>query len=111
MAFETKVTSPAHDGAVASQDHGNNGNHNSDVEKAPSYNDGSDTNKPDMEPQIGVGGRGHTQRQLKNYHITLIGFCSGIGTGLFSAQGRHTPRLARAASSSRISLSAACCGV
>ncbi|KAI6383096.1 hypothetical protein MCOR25_000284 [Pyricularia grisea] len=87
MAVETKVASPAHDGAVANQDYGNNENHNSDIEKAPSYNNGSDPNKPDMEPQIGVGGRGHTQRRLKNHHVTLIGFCSGIGTGLFIGTG------------------------
>ncbi|KAK6430753.1 hypothetical protein LTR95_013087 [Oleoguttula sp. CCFEE 5521] len=33
------------------------------------------------------GGHGHTQRRLKNYQLTWIGFCSGIGTGLFVGTG------------------------
>lgn len=39
------------------------------------------------EPQLNVGGQGATQRRLKNYQITMIGFCSGIGTGLFIGSG------------------------
>lgn len=33
------------------------------------------------------GGHGHTQRRLRNYQVTMIGFCSGIGTGLFIGTG------------------------
>lgn len=33
------------------------------------------------------GGHGPTQRRLQNYHISMIGFCSGIGTGLFVGTG------------------------
>ncbi|KAF2717105.1 hypothetical protein K431DRAFT_277631 [Polychaeton citri CBS 116435] len=33
------------------------------------------------------GGHGHTQRHLRNYQVTMIGFCSGIGTGLFIGTG------------------------
>ncbi|KAF2152262.1 putative amino acid permease [Myriangium duriaei CBS 260.36] len=39
------------------------------------------------EPQLNVGGHGATQRRLRNYQITMIGFCSGIGTGLFIGTG------------------------
>lgn len=38
-------------------------------------------------PQLNVGGHGATQRRLRDYHITMIGFCSGIGTGLFIGTG------------------------
>lgn len=41
--------------------------------------------KGDME--LNVGGRGATQRRLRNYQVTMIGFCSGIGTGLFVGTG------------------------
>ena len=37
--------------------------------------------------QIGVGGYGKTKRGLRNYQVTMIGFCSGIGTGLFIGTG------------------------
>lgn len=40
-----------------------------------------------VEPQLNVGGHGATQRHLQNYHVTMIGFCSGIGTGLFIGTG------------------------
>lgn len=44
--------------------------------------------KPDVEPpQLGVGGQGATQRRLRDYQVTMIGFCSGIGTGLFIGTG------------------------
>jgi amino acid permease len=33
------------------------------------------------------GGHGHTQRRLRNYQVTMMGFCSGIGTGLFIGTG------------------------
>jgi len=36
--------------------------------------------------QVG-GGHGHTQRRLRNYQVTMMGFCSGIGTGLFIGTG------------------------
>lgn len=39
------------------------------------------------EPQLNVGGHGATQRHLRNYQVTMIGFCSGIGTGLFVGSG------------------------
>jgi yeast amino acid transporter len=39
------------------------------------------------EPELGVGGHGPTQRRLRQYQITMIGFCSGIGTGLFIGTG------------------------
>ncbi|KAF7591433.1 hypothetical protein BBP40_001594 [Aspergillus hancockii] len=42
---------------------------------------------PKEELQLNVGGRGATQRRLRNYHVTMIGFCSGIGTGLFVGTG------------------------
>ncbi|KAJ5619167.1 hypothetical protein N7510_003151 [Penicillium lagena] len=39
------------------------------------------------EIHFNVGGRGATQRRLRNYQVTMIGFCSGIGTGLFVGTG------------------------
>ncbi|KAJ5664993.1 uncharacterized protein N7477_007441 [Penicillium maclennaniae] len=39
------------------------------------------------EMELNVGGRGATQRRLRNYQVTMIGFCSGIGTGLFIGTG------------------------
>ena len=41
----------------------------------------------DDQPQLNVGGVGGTQRHLRNYQVTMIGFCSGIGTGLFVGSG------------------------
>lgn len=43
--------------------------------------------QPKDEMQLNVGGRGATQRRLRNYQVTMIGFCSGIGTGLFIGTG------------------------
>lgn len=37
--------------------------------------------------ELNVGGRGATQRALRNYQVTMIGFCGGIGTGLFVGTG------------------------
>lgn len=37
--------------------------------------------------QDNVGGRASTQRRLRHYQVMMIGFCSGIGTGLFIAMG------------------------
>lgn len=48
---------------------------------APVY----DTSK--LEPELNVGGQGATQRRLRDYQVTMIGFCSGIGTGLFVGTG------------------------
>jgi amino acid transporter len=42
---------------------------------------------PKEDLQLNVGGRGATQRRLRNYQVTMIGFCSGIGTGLFIGTG------------------------
>lgn len=42
---------------------------------------------PKEELELHVGGRGATQRRLRNYQVTMIGFCSGIGTGLFVGTG------------------------
>ena len=42
---------------------------------------------PKSEFELGVGGRAPLQRRLRNYHVTMIGFCSGIGTGLFVGTG------------------------
>lgn len=39
------------------------------------------------ELELNVGGRGATQRRLKNYQVSMIGFCGGIGTGLFVGTG------------------------
>ncbi|ROV90493.1 hypothetical protein VMCG_09837 [Cytospora schulzeri] len=47
----------------------------------------SDTKPGIHEPQLNVGGHANVQRQLKSFHITMIGFCSGIGTGLFIGTG------------------------
>ncbi|KAJ5376583.1 amino acid permease/ SLC12A domain-containing protein, partial [Penicillium cosmopolitanum] len=39
------------------------------------------------ELQLNIGGRGATHRRLHNYQVTMIGFCGGIGTGLFIGTG------------------------
>lgn len=48
--------------------------------------DAFDSNPKD-ELELNLGGRGATQRRLRNYQVTMIGFCSGIGTGLFVGTG------------------------
>lgn len=62
-----------------------------DIEKDAVHTDQgfmSDT-KPDLtQPQLNVGGHANVQRQLRSFHITMIGFCSGIGTGLFIGAGQ-----------------------
>ena len=45
------------------------------------------THDIDDQPLLNVGGHGGTQRHLRNYQVTMIGFCSGIGTGLFVGSG------------------------
>jgi hypothetical protein len=57
------------------------------VERTPSFDKHVPDNKPILEPQLNVGGHGLTQRHLRNYHVTMIGLCSGIGTGLFIGTG------------------------
>jgi amino acid transporter len=57
-----------------------------DIESLPNSQHDSD-HKPILPPQLNVGGHGATQRHLRNYHVTMIGFCSGIGTGLFIGTG------------------------
>jgi hypothetical protein len=58
-----------------------------DLESPPrSEHEGLD-DEPILEPQLNVGGHGATQRRLRNYHVTMIGLCSGIGTGLFIGTG------------------------
>lgn len=62
--------------------------HDQDIEYAArSDHFAPDDNKPILEPQLNVGGHGATQRRLQDYHVTMIGFCSGIGTGLFIGTG------------------------
>jgi amino acid transporter len=61
--------------------------HVRDIESSPHIDQDDSDNKPIIEPQLNVGGHGATQRRLKNYHVTMIGFCSGIGTGLFIGTG------------------------
>lgn len=58
-----------------------------DVESVPGHDQHTPDNKPILEPQLNVGGHGATQRRLRDYHVTMIGFCSGIGTGLFIGTG------------------------
>jgi len=63
-------------------------NHFTDIrpDAKPEEYDAHDANlKGEME--LNVGGRGATQRRLRNYQVTMIGFCSGIGTGLFVGTG------------------------
>ncbi|KAI1856619.1 hypothetical protein JX265_011578 [Neoarthrinium moseri] len=56
----------------------------SDIEKNPSL---TADEKSDLAPQLNIGGHGATQRRLKDYQVTMIGICSGIGTGLFIGTG------------------------
>lgn len=53
----------------------------------PAYNAESSSEQSLHEPQLNVGGHGGTQRRLRDYQVTMIGFCSGIGTGLFIGTG------------------------
>ncbi|KAH7050039.1 amino acid transporter [Macrophomina phaseolina] len=57
-----------------------------DVEKTP-FDQFQGKEASIQEPQINVGGHAGTQRRLRNYQVTMIGFCSGIGTGLFIGTG------------------------
>ncbi|KAI3542266.1 amino acid permease [Colletotrichum filicis] len=60
-----------------------------DIEKsgAEDHHDHHDDKAAILEPQLNVGGHGRTQRRLRDYQVTMIGFCSGIGTGLFIGTG------------------------
>lgn len=58
-----------------------------DIEYAAQPDPYSPDDKPILEPVLNVGGHGATQRRLQDYHVTMIGFCSGIGTGLFIGTG------------------------
>lgn len=62
----------------------------SDSDNAPTYVKSHDHKVSSLHedgPQLNVGGHGGTQRRLRNYQVTMIGFCSGIGTGLFIGSG------------------------
>jgi hypothetical protein len=63
--------------------------HDDAIETAPpvdaSY--GHTHESDDEKPVLSNGGEGPTQRRLKGYHITWIGLCGGIGTGLFIGAG------------------------
>lgn len=58
-----------------------------DIEKSPSLPIDLDQHEKSQQPQLNVGGHGSTQRRLRGYQITMIGICSGIGTGLFVGTG------------------------
>ncbi|KAF2025732.1 amino acid permease-like protein [Setomelanomma holmii] len=58
-----------------------------DIESSPVSEQHDPDDKPMLAPQLNVGKHGATQRRLHNYHVTMIGFCSGIGTGLFIGTG------------------------
>jgi amino acid transporter len=58
------------------------------IESAPAaVAHGAAHDTDDEKPVLNKGGHGTTQRRLKDYHITWIGLCSGIGTGLFIGTG------------------------
>lgn len=58
------------------------------IESAPAaVAHGAQHDTDDEKPVLNKGGHGTTQRRLKDYHITWIGLCSGIGTGLFIGTG------------------------
>lgn len=56
---------------------------NKDSDLELQHNKDSDTDSI----RLGTGGHGKTKRGLRNYQVTMIGFCSGIGTGLFIGTG------------------------
>ncbi|KZF20858.1 putative amino acid permease [Xylona heveae TC161] len=53
----------------------------------PSGGDATQTYTDKDELQLNHGGQGATQRRLRNYQVTMIGICSGLGTGLFIGTG------------------------
>ncbi|KAK7417262.1 hypothetical protein QQX98_004696 [Neonectria punicea] len=64
-----------------------NGDEIQDVEKVGQEEPNGEHSSIKQVPQLNVGGHGATQRRLRNYQVTMIGFCSGIGTGLFVGTG------------------------
>jgi amino acid transporter len=59
----------------------------SEIQEKHVYNDNNELPGPKNDLAINVGGRGATQRRLHDYQISMIGFCGGIGTGLFVGTG------------------------
>lgn len=57
------------------------------AERKTTLGPNSPSQQLEAQQEVGVGGVGRTQRQLKNRHISMIGFGSGIGTGLFIGTG------------------------
>lgn len=57
------------------------------VRPAAAVDSEEDDVSPKTEFELNVGGRAALQRRLRNYQVTMIGFCSGIGTGLFVGTG------------------------
>jgi Amino acid transporters len=57
------------------------------VQPAPGADFEAYGSDPKGEYELNVGGRAALQRRLRNYQVTMIGFCSGIGTGLFVGTG------------------------
>ncbi|KAJ5512642.1 Amino acid/polyamine transporter I [Penicillium fimorum] len=57
------------------------------VQPAPGVDFDDYNENPKGEFELNVGGRAALQRRLRNYQVTMIGFCSGIGTGLFVGTG------------------------
>ena len=55
--------------------------------QSPAFDSEDGGNNSTDDIALGVGGRGGTQRRLRDYQITMIGFSSGIGTGLFVGTG------------------------
>ncbi|EED16247.1 amino acid permease, putative [Talaromyces stipitatus ATCC 10500] len=59
----------------------------SEIEEKHAYNNSNELPVQKDELVINVGGRGATQRRLRDYQVSMIGFCGGIGTGLFVGTG------------------------
>lgn len=58
----------------------------SEIQESKLY-DSHDVTDAKNEVDLNVGGRGATQRRLRDYQVSMIGFCGGIGTGLFVGTG------------------------
>ncbi|KAH8699030.1 putative amino acid permease [Talaromyces proteolyticus] len=56
-------------------------------EEKHAYNNDNELPLSKGELELNVGGRGATQRRLRSYQVSMIGFCGGIGTGLFVGTG------------------------
>ncbi|KAI1621554.1 putative amino acid permease [Exophiala viscosa] len=57
------------------------------IQPEPAEKIGGVETQPGETLHLSGGGRGGTQRRLRNYQVTMIGFCGGIGTGLFVGTG------------------------